>query len=200
MLSRLRKYLVTGIIVAAPLFVTLSILWVVFGYLDGFLARLLKSMQLEFYFPGLGILSGLVLLVLIGMVTSFYVVQKVRLSFDKWIGRFPLVGDLYTMIKQIAEAIGSLDKPPFQRVVLFRLCENGVYVPGFLTSDQTEFFSNAAGETLVNVFVPTVPNPTTGFLLMVPRKQLIILDIPIDEGVKLIVSAGILNPSIKKDG
>ena len=193
MIKRLQKYLLTGLIAISPMVITASVVWLGFKHLDRLLGKLLG-----YSIPGLGILTGISFLILVGMVTSLYVVQKLRVSIDKFIARLPFIGDFYSTIKRFSEALTNIDNPPFQNVVLVAF-ENGIYVPGFLTNKGAKAFNEATGEDLVNVFIPTSPNPTTGFVVMIPRSKVTVLNMTINDGLKLILTAGIVNPDEKAE-
>ncbi|MCZ6721612.1 MAG: DUF502 domain-containing protein [Proteobacteria bacterium] len=199
LLRRLRNYLVTGIIVTAPIGITLWLIWAFVSFVDQKILPLLPEKYrpeeiLQFSVPGIGVLIVLVFLILAGMFTSGFVGRFYLRIGERLLDRMPVVRHVYGALKQVFEAVLSQKERAFREVVLVEYPRRGIWVLGFVTSTSKGEIQNRFDETVANVFVPTTPNPTSGFLLFVPRGDLIHLDLTIEEGAKLVISGGIVTP------
>ena len=199
LLSRLRGYLLAGILVTAPLaitaYLTISIVTFIDKRVVGFIPPHYNPNEyLPFSVPGLGLIIVLFFLVFIGMITAnFFGRFFIRLS-ENLLDRMPVIRSLYGATKQVFETVLATQSNAFRDVVLFEYPRKGLWCIGFITSTTKGEVARITEEETVNVFVPTTPNPTSGFLLFVPRKDIQILDMSVEEGVKLVVSAGIISP------
>jgi uncharacterized membrane protein len=186
MKKRIRKYFISGLIVVVPISLTVYILWAIIKFTD----RLYPSSFLPFYVPGFGIVITFVTIFLVGLITT-NILGKRLLSLGEYIiSRVPLVKEIYHSIKQIAEALFSQKEKNFRRVVLIEYPRNGIYTIVFVTGVAQQSFQDKTGKRLLNVFVPTTPNPTSGFFLMVSEEDVTELDITPEEAFKLIISGG----------
>lgn len=141
----------------------------------------------------------LLVLIFIGMITAnFFGRFFIRLS-ENLLDRMPVIRSLYGATKQIFETVLATQSNAFREVILFEYPRKGIWCIGFITATTKGEVQRATSQETVNVFVPTTPNPTSGFLLFVPRKDVHVLDMTVEEGVKLVVSAGIILPGDKKD-
>ncbi len=197
--ARLRGYLFAGIVVTAPISITIYLTYVFLTFVDSKVVRLLpKDWYDALYgattFPGLGLIISLVGFILVGwFATNFLGRLIIRIS-EYIVNRMPVIRTLYSAIKQIFETIMATKSTAFREVVMLEYPRKGVWSIGFVTgTTQGEVQAHTKAET-VNVFVPTTPNPTSGYLLFVPKKELKYLSMSVEEGVKLVVSAGIINP------
>ncbi len=197
--ARLRGYLFAGIVVTAPISITIYLTYVFLTFVDNKVVRLLpKDWYDALYgattFPGLGLAISLIGFILIGwFATNFLGRLIIRIS-EYIVNRMPVIRTLYSAIKQIFETIMASKSTAFREVVMLEYPRKGVWSIGFVTgTTQGEVQAHTKAET-VNVFVPTTPNPTSGYLLFVPKKELKYLSMSVEEGVKLVVSAGIINP------
>ncbi len=197
--ARLRGYLLAGIVVTAPISITIYLTYVFLTFVDSKVVRLLpKDWYDALYgattFPGIGLVIALAGFVVIGwFATNFLGRLIIRIS-EYVVDRMPVVRTLYSAIKQIFETIMASQSTAFREVVMLEYPRKGVWSIGFVTGvTQGEVQSHTKAET-VNVFVPTTPNPTSGYLLFVPKKELKYLSMSVEEGVKLVVSAGIIAP------
>ena len=198
-MGRLRGYFLAGIVVTAPIAITVYLTYVFFTFIDGWVARIVPE---EVYYviyggkslPGLGVLVALLSFVIIGwFATNFLGRFFIRLS-ESIVDRMPVVRNLYGAIKQIFETVMASKSQAFREVVMLQYPRKGVYSIGFVTGTTEGEVQRATKAETINVFVPTTPNPTSGYLLFVPKKELIYLDMTVEEGVKLVVSAGIITP------
>lgn len=200
-MANLRRYLIAGLLVWLPILVTVLIITFLIDLVDQTLLLLPFGLQPEVLFgfriPGLGVLlSGVVLLVTGMIVTNLLGSNMVRL-WEGLLGRIPFVRAIYSASKQLTETLFSGSGKSFRKVVLVRYPHPGLWTLAFLTGDGMAEANRKTGSDLVNIFVPTTPNPTSGFFLMVAREDMIELDLPVDAGIKLILSAGAVAPDNK---
>jgi uncharacterized membrane protein len=204
LLSRLRAYFLTGVIVTAPIAITIFLVWQFLSFLDTHVAGLLPARYnpetyLPFSLPGLGLVLMLAFLTLVGMLTAGLAGRTLVRLGERLLSRMPVVRSVYGTLKQIFETILAQKSRSFREVVLVEYPRRGLGAIGFVTGPTGGEIPAWAGEELVNVFLPTTPNPTSGFLLFVPKSDLIHLDMTIEEGIKLVISGGIVTPSMIAD-
>lgn len=202
MLSAFRRYLLAGVLVILPIWVTLSILKFLVNLMDKSLALLPKGVQPEyllgFKLPGLGIVISLALLLFTGMVVTNFLGRRL-VVWGEWIlARIPLVSTIYGSVKQILETLLLSGNQSFRRVVLVEYPRRSMWSLAFQTGEGWEELQDRLGQEMVNIFIPTTPNPTSGFLMMVPRADVIELDMNVDVALKLVISLGVIHPSIHK--
>ena len=202
-MGNLRRYLIAGLLVWLPVVATVLILKFLIDVVDNTLLLLPAMAQPEtligFRIPGLGfLLSGVVLLVTGMVVTNLLGSSMVRL-WEGLLARIPVVRAIYSASKQLTETLFSGSGKSFRKVVLVRYPHPGMWTLAFLTGDGMAEANRKTGRDLVNIFVPTTPNPTSGFFLMVAREDMIELDMPVDVGIKLILSAGAVAPEHKPE-
>jgi uncharacterized membrane protein len=202
-MGNLRRYLVAGLLVWLPIVVTVLILKFLIDVVDRTLLLLPAMMQPEVLFgfriPGLGfLLSGMVLLVT-GMVVTNLLGRNMVKVWESLLARIPVVRAIYSASKQLTETLFSGSGKSFRKVVMVRYPHPGTWTLAFLTGDGMAEANRKTGRDLANVFVPTTPNPTSGFFLMVPREEMIELDMPVDVGIKLILSAGAVAPESRSE-
>lgn len=191
--ARLQRYFLVGLIIMAPAGVTVVVLSWIFNRLDAILGEPLQR-ALGVRIPGLGfILLGLTIL-LVGWVVHRTVGRRVLQSWNEALVRFPVVGRVYNASSQIVQALVSDRKRVFRRVVLVPYPTDDVWAVAFVTNEEAPVMSRVVGEPCYNVFVPTTPNPTSGFLLIIPRRKVIEANISVEEAMKLVISAGSLSP------
>ena len=207
--GRLRNYFLTGLIVTAPLGITLWLLFGVIELIDDSVVPLLPpaynpQFYLERYFgidvriPGVGLVVVLVGLTLIGLMTANFVGRMVVRTGENILGRMPVVRSIYGALKQIFQTVLENSSRSFREVVLVEYPRRGIWAIGFITSATEGEVQTTIADEVVNVFLPTTPNPTSGFLLFVPRAHLVTLDMTVEEGIKMVVSAGIVTPPDKR--
>ncbi len=183
-----KKYFISGLLVIIPITVTVYILKIIIGFTDT-LYPVVKS-YLPFYIPGFGILITFLLIVLAGVVTTNILGKRLVGVGENMIARIPLVKVIYNAIKQISEAIFSAEHKSFSRVVLIEYPRKGIFTMAFVTGVATGEAQAKTDKKVLNVFVPTTPNPTSGFYLMVPDDEVKVLDMKPEEAFKSIVSGG----------
>ena len=189
----LRNYFITGAIVLIPIGITiyLSI------FLIKFSSRLLPSKinpnnYLPFDIPGIEILITIIFITIVGGISLSFIGKKILEIFNNILKRIPILRTIYSAVGQLTESFAQT-KGAKKSVVLIEYPRKGLWAVGFATKDNKGEISKKTNEQLVNVFVPTTPNPTSGFLLMVPKKDIVYLDMSFEEASKFIVSAGTSN-------
>jgi uncharacterized membrane protein len=199
LLTRLRRYLVAGLLVWVPALVTVLVLRFLVRALDQTLTLLPPRYQPEvwlgFSIPGLGIVLTLAVLLVTGVFAANFIGRALLEGWESLLGRIPLIRTLYSGVKQVAEQLFDENGKPFKRVVLVEYPRRGMWSLGFLTQDRTgEPHVKTDEPELVSVFVPTTPNPTSGFLVMCPRGEVVELDMKVDDAMKMIISLGVVIP------
>ena len=202
-MGNLRRYLIAGLLVWLPIVVTVVILKFLVDVVDRSLLLLPEIAQPEnligFRVPGLGFLLSGVVLLLTGMVVTNLLGRNMVKVWEGLLARIPVVRAIYSASKQLTETLFSGTGKSFRKVVLVRYPHPGLWTIAFLTGDGMPEANRKTGRDLVHIFVPTTPNPTSGFFLMVPREDMIELDMPVDVGIKLILSAGAVAPESKPE-
>ncbi len=187
----LRRYFLTGLLVILPASICVFILWNIFFGLDAILGRFV----VRYYgreIPGLGLVVLILLILIIGAIASNFFGRRIIGAGEQVVNRIPIIRWIYRTTKQLFASILQERSTSFRRVVLVQFPHPGTYSMAFITSESGGRLEEAVGRELVTVFLPTTPNPTSGYFLMVPRDEVIALDMPVDEGLKLVVSAGVL--------
>jgi len=193
----MRRYFLTGLLITLPVFITLYLLYGVFIFIDNIWGKLINfylKKHLGFAIPGLGFILGIVTIFLIGFIATNLFGRRLFMAVESWFLKLPLVRQIYYPAKQVVNSLVSKDKPAFKKVVLVEYPSKGIWSVGFLTNESFKEAQEKSGEELLHVFIATTPSPFTGFLILVPKKDVKLLDITIEEGIKLIVSGGILKP------
>lgn len=185
---RLKRYFFSGLLVVVPIALTVYILKLIIEFTDR-LYPIVKH-YLPFYVPGFGIIITFLIVMLVGVVTTNIVGRRAVALGERIIAGIPLVKDIYNSIKQIAVAIFSSEHKSFRRVVLIEYPRRGIYTMVFVTGRAKDELCQKTGKNLLNVFVPTTPNPTSGFYLMVPEEEVTDLSISVEEAFRLIISGG----------
>ncbi len=189
MISKIRNYFLTGLIVILPLVVTFYVLLVLFEFFDGFL-RPLEKMVLGYYVPGLSLVVTFLVIVLVGVLATVALGRKMFQVFEDSLLRIPIVRSIYSITKQASETFLAPKGTEFKGVVLVEFPRKGMYTIGFNTGITVGEIQDKTREKVINVYVPTSPNPTSGYYLVVPEKDLIYLDMSMDTAMKLIISGG----------
>lgn len=148
--------------------------------------------------PGPGLIALLLLIILTGLVAQNYIGKKLLRFGERILNKIPVLRNIYNTTKQFAEGLAQSDKNAFRQMVLVEYPRQGIFSPGFLIGDSPEEASQKTENQLVSIFIPTPPNPTNGFLIFVPKNQVTLLDMSIEDGLKLFVSAGVIKPNNKE--
>ena len=202
-ISKLKTYLFTGILVIAPIAITFYMAYEVFIWTDKWSRSLFQHQMDQYgflpYIPGFGVIMLVAVLIIIGMFTTGFIGKFfVRLG-DYIVSKMPLVSSVYSLLKQLFETVLSPKSQSFKEAVLIEYPRKGIWIIGFLaTETKGELKEKLGKEKMLAVFVPTTPNPTSGFLVMVPEKEVIKLNMTVEEALKYTVSCGIVTPEKEK--
>ena len=199
MLKTLRRHLVAGLILWVPLLITFFIVRFLIRFVDRTLLLLPTAWRPEtllgFSIPGLGLILAFGILLLTGVLAANFAGRRLMDIGDRIVNRIPLVSGIYSGAKQVAETLFADSSTAFKRVMLVEHPRKGVWAMCFQTSEAIGEIQARTDDDVVCVFLPTTPNPTSGFLLFVPKQELVPLDMRVDEGLRMIVSLGVAVPS-----
>lgn len=197
-MKRLRRYIVAGILVWLPLGLTILLLKFAIGLMDRSLLLVPEQYRPEallgFQIPGLGAVLTVILLLLTGVLAANFVGRAFMGGWESLMDRIPVVRSVYSAAKNFAEIVFSDSSNAFKRVLLVEYPRKGIYSLAFQTSSQLGEVQGRTGEEVVGCFVPTTPNPTSGFIIIVPKKDVTVLDMEVDEALKMIISLGVVIP------
>ena len=205
-ITRLRNYFFTGLVICAPLAITAYLTWTLIQWVDGWVKPYLPDvynpdLYLPFSVPGFGLIVAVIIITMVGFLTA-NLIGKSILSYGEYLlSRMPVVRNIYSALKQIFETVFKEDSDSFQSVVIVEYPRKGIWALAFVATDTLgevqDNLGKIAGKT-VSVFLPTTPNPTSGFLLFVPAVDVIELDMSVEEAAKLVISAGLVAPEFKE--
>jgi uncharacterized membrane protein len=195
---QLKKYLITGLLIWVPLVITVWVLSILVGTLDQSLLLLPDNWQprewLGFNIPGLGVLLTLAVVVLTGMLGANIIGQRMVRVWESLLSRIPVVKSLYSSVKQVSDTLFSSSGLAFRKALLVQYPRQGSWTIAFLTGQPGGDVANYLTGDYLSVYVPTTPNPTSGFFLMMPKADVIELDMNVDEALKYIISMGVVAP------
>lgn len=194
--GKIRGYFLAGLLVTAPISITLYLTWAFLMFVDSRVSSIITSdYYRETAIPGLGVLIAMAFFILVGWAAKNYLGRVIIRASEYVLDKMPVIRTIYGGSKQILEAvIGGSHKQAFREVVMFEYPRPGIWTIGVLTGPPGGEVQKLAGEDIVSVFLPTTPSPTNGLLLFVPVSQLHVLKMTVDEAFKLILSGGILTP------
>jgi uncharacterized membrane protein len=199
--ARLRNYFLTGLVIAAPVGITLWIIWTFVSWVDSRIkplipARYSPETYLPFPLPGFGLVVALFALTLLGFFTANLVGRRLITAGETLLGRMPIVRPLYRGLKQVFETLFAQSGSSFRKVAMVEFPSPGMWSLVFLSSPPGSQVTSRlpSGEEYVSAFLPCTPNPTTGFFFYVPRSEVIELDLTVEAAAKLIMSAGLIQP------
>jgi uncharacterized membrane protein len=202
-MKHLRRYLVAGLLVWIPLGVTIFILRVLIGLMDRTLLLIPQQYRPEEWFgftiPGLGLILTLLVLLITGLLAANIVGRSMVGLWESMLDRIPVVRSVYSAAKNFAEIVFSDSGQSFKKVLLIEYPRKGVYSLAFQTATNLGEVQGRTGEEMICTFVPTTPNPTSGYIIILPKKDVIELDMEIDEALKMIISLGVVVPAWRKD-
>jgi uncharacterized membrane protein len=191
----LKRYFLTGLLVIIPIWGTILILKGLFVAVDGILGDLLVRLVPSHYVPGLGILALVVLIFSAGLFATNFMGRRIVKWWEDLLNRVPLVRGIYSTLKSVMDILSFSDHASYNRVVLIQFPKNGHYCIAFVTGVTKGEMQDLAQEPLIHVYVPTSPNPTSGYFLLVPEHEITSVDMSVEEAMKLIVSGGLCSPS-----
>ena len=206
-MKHFRRYLIAGLLVWLPLSVTYLLLSFAVGVMDKVLDGLLEWLPPEFHpdvllgieIPGLGVAFTLLLLLITGVLAANFVGRAFVGGWESLLDRIPFVRSIYSAAKNFAEIVFSDSSNAFKKVLLIEYPRKGIYSLAFQTAAELGEVQGRSGEDVVSCFVPTTPNPTSGFIIIVPKKDVTVLDMDVDEALKMIISLGVVVPEWRRD-
>jgi uncharacterized membrane protein len=204
---RLRNYFLTGLIICAPLAITAYLTWSFIMWVDGWVKPYLPAQYnpdtyLPFSVPGFGLVIALAFITIVGFLTANIIGRSIVGFGESLLSRMPLVRGIYKALKQIFETVLAEQSNAFKQAGLIEYPRKGVWSIVFLATEikgEVGARLGADGEDIVAVYVPTTPNPTSGYLLYVPRSDIVLLDMSVEDAAKMIVSAGLVVPDHHPD-
>ena len=200
---RLRRYLITGLLVWLPIGVTVLVVKLLVDLMDQTLVVLPEAYSpdhlLGFHVPGLGVVLSILVVLITGVIMAHFFGQQLLAAWEAILNRIPLVRSIYSSVKQLSETLLSSGGQSFRKVLLIEYPRKGLWTLAFQTGTEVGEAQLKTGEEVINVYVPTTPNPTSGFFLMVPRRDVVELEMNVDEGLKMIISMGVVVPRWSKD-
>lgn len=196
---KLRRYFLVGLVVIAPVGLTVAVLRWVFERIDNILGIPLES-ALGISLPGLGLALLLAFILFTGWLAHLAAGRQVLNWWNRALSQFPLTGRIYNAVSQIVQSVIGSRRRLFSGTVLVPYPTDGIWAVAFVTNEQPAEMSDIVGEPCVSVFVPTTPNPTSGFMLVVPRTKLKAVDTTVEEAMKLIISAGVVPARVSRRG
>jgi len=196
---RLRAYFLTGILVTAPISITVFLAWLFIDFVDEKVTPFIPETYnpetyLPFGLPGLGLVVVIIVLTIVGMLTAGFLGRLLIRMSEGIMARMPVISGVYSAVKQIFETVLAQKSQAFREAVMLEYPRRGMWAIGFITGTTEGEVQNLTEDECVNIFLPTTPNPTSGFLLFVPKKDLIPLSMPVDQAVKMVISGGIVTP------
>lgn len=198
--TALRNNFLTGLVVVAPVVLTFYIIWGIVDFVDATIVPWVPgvynpSTYIDYDVPGFGVIVFLVFTAVIGYFTKNLLGREIVRTIESWVERMPIVRSIYNALKQILETIFSQSASSFQKACLIEYPRRGVWSIAFVATRTTgEIPARTGGRDLISVFLPSTPNPTTGFLLFVPAEDVVLLDMTIEEAAKAVISAGLVLP------
>ena len=197
----IKRYFFTGLLISAPIGATIYITIFIVEFIAGLVPQRFHPNGLlpeiiGYEIPGLELIIAFISFILIGLIFSTLFGKAILGYFDNLITRIPFAGNVYNAIKQITETFSNADAA-YQKVVLIEYPRKDIYAIGFMTGETKDEIKDRKQIDMVNVFVPTTPNPTSGFLLFIPKEDAVELDMSVEDAIKLVVSAGMVVPPTK---
>jgi len=199
----LKRYLIAGLLVWLPLGVTVLVIRLLVTFMDKLLVFIPVQYHpdtlLGVHIPGLGVVLAVLVVLVTGVIVANFFGRQLVAAWESLLGRIPLVRTIYHSVKQVAVTIFSSQGKSFRRVLLIEYPRKGIYTLCFQTGDAVAEVMEKTGKEVINVFVPTTPNPTSGFFIMLPEEDVQELDISIDDALKMIMSLGVIVPGGKEN-
>lgn len=200
----MRRYLIAGLLIWLPLGVTVMVIKLLVDMMDQTLlvlpAAYHPDVVLGFHIPGLGVLLSVTVVLITGVVVANFFGRRLVALWEKALARIPLVRPIYSAVKQLTETVFTSGGQSFRKVLLIEYPRKGIWTLAFQTGTAVGEAQSKTGEEVINVYVPTTPNPTSGFFLMVLRREVVELEMSVDDGLKMIISMGAVVPKWDKSG
>lgn len=197
----MKKYFITGLLIWVPLAITAWVLALIVRTMDQTLLLLPEAIRPEHllgvYVPGIGVIATLLVVFLTGLVTANIIGQRLLRFWEGVLSRIPVVKSVYYSVKQVSDTLFSTSGEAFRKALLVQYPREGIWTIAFQTGQPGGDVVNYLDGEYVSIYVPTTPNPTSGFFLMLPRKDVIELDMSVDEALKYIISMGVVAPAMR---
>lgn len=199
MMTQLRRYFISGLLVWLPIWVTILVIKFIVDMLGNTFSLLPATYQpdyiLGFHLPGVGLIITLLVILLTGLIVANFIGRRLVSLWDACIARIPLVRSIYMGVKQVSYTLFTPGGQSFRKVLLVEYPRSGMWTLAFQTGDGTPEVNTKLKEySMVSLYVPTTPNPTSGFLILMPRHQVIELEMSVDQALKYIISLGVVQP------
>lgn len=198
----MKRYFITGLLIWAPLGITLWVLSFILGMMDQSIMLLPNEWQpralVGFNIPGVGALMTLLVVFVTGLLTANFIGQRLVRWWEALLNRIPVVRSVYQSVKQISDTVFSPSGQAFRQAVLVQYPRPGSWTIGFLTGAPGGEIAKHLGNDMVSLYVPTTPNPTSGFFLMVPKVDVVELDMSVEDALKYLISMGVVTPTVPK--
>ena len=203
LMGRLRAYFMAGILITAPISITIYLAWLFITYVDGKVTPLIPAKYnpetyLPYGIPGLGVVVVVVGLTLIGAFTAGFMGRFFQRIWDRTMDNVPVLRGVYKALKQILETVLAQQSNAFREAVLVEYPRRGMWVIAFITGKTQGEVQSITEQEMINLFVPTTPNPTSGFLIFVPKEEIVKLSMSVEEALKMVISGGIVTPPDKR--
>ena len=201
--GKLRAYFFAGILITAPISITLYLSWLIINFVDNQVTPLIPAKYnpetyLPFALPGLGLVILALFLILTGAVTAGFFGRLWHRFIAETLAKMPVIRSIHSAVKQILETVFAQQSNAFREAVLVEYPRRGIWAIAFITGRTEGEVQSVTEEECTNIFLPTTPNPTSGFLLFVPNKDLIPLSMSVEEAIKMVISGGIVTPLDKR--
>ncbi|MFH0839283.1 MAG: DUF502 domain-containing protein [Candidatus Omnitrophota bacterium] len=197
MSKRLRRYFFAGLAVTLPIVITCYILFIFFRFADNLLGKYINKFLkdvLGYGIPGIGLVIGILFVLFVGIITTHFIGKRLIPLLERWFSRLPFVSLIYPSAKQMVNVLFSKENLPFKKVVMIEYPRKGLYSIGFVTNEGIEEIKAKTSKDMLTVFLASTPNPLTGYFVLVPKEEVIFLDMNVEEAIKLLVSGGIIYP------
>lgn len=195
----LRSYFIAGLLVVVPLYITVYVLSLIVSFMDGVFLLMPSAFHpdnfLPVHVPGLGIIVTLVLILIVGVIATNFLGKRLLGIGEKALSKIPVLRIVYNATKQFMETFFTKEHQGFRRVVLVEFPRAGLYSIGFVTNKPSGEIKHKVREDMISVFIPTTPNPTTGFFIVVSEKEVITLEMKVEDAFKIIMTGGMVFPN-----
>ncbi len=192
----MKRYFLTGLLVVIPIWGTMLILKTLFVAVDSILGNMLAAVVTrDYYVPGLGILTLVALMIAAGFMATNYIGGQLVTRWEEFLARVPIVHGIYATLKSMMDILSFQERAKYNKVVMIQFPRDGNYCLAFVTGETGKAVQAFASEPLIHVYVPTSPNPTSGYFLLVPEREVVAVDLSVEEAMKLIVSGGLYSSS-----
>lgn len=196
MIARLRGYLIAGLLVWVPLGITFLVVKFLVDLMDRSMVLVPPAWRPEevigFSIPGLGFALTFIIVIITGVLVANLVGRRLVGAWESLLARIPLVRTIYSVVKQVVQTVLSTDSSAFRKVLLVPYPSKGMWSIGFMASEGNDDIQDSLAKEVITVYVPHAPNITSGFIVMVPKDEVIVLDMPVEDGMKMVMSLGVV--------